>query len=75
MHEALQKFIKPASEPLIRTCINFGPNCVGCSGYFGYCIDARRCYGACHVCVNKDCDNHPQNRDETFLCYADELHF
>jgi len=56
----------------MRTCINFGANCVGC-GYV-YCIDARKCFGMCGTCINNDCDNHPQ-RDVAMqmLCYADEL--
>ena len=63
----------------IRTCINFGVNCVGCDAYFGYCIDDRRCIGRCGNCINNDCDNHPQNSNQPKIdiaeiyCYVDEL--
>jgi hypothetical protein len=49
----------------MRTCINFGEDCVGCDGYFGYCIDERRCYGQCHDCINHGCENNPHYAKET----------
>jgi endo-1,4-beta-D-glucanase Y len=55
----------------MKTCVNFGPNCVGCVSYYGYCIDERRCYGECHACINIGCDNHPRNAEAH--CYTDEL--
>ena len=42
----------------MRTCINYGANCVGCS--FEYCIDDRKCFGMCSRCADIGCDNHPQ---------------
>jgi len=57
----------------ITTCINFGDNCVDCPKS---CIDDRRCTGRCGTCINNDCDNHPQNKQQMLevLCYADELY-
>jgi hypothetical protein len=55
----------------MKTCINFGANCVGCDSYFGNCIDDRRCTGRCYACINGGCDNHPQNVEA--LCYVDEF--
>ena len=54
----------------MRTCINFGDDCKGCS--YEYCIDGRRCFGRCYNCLDCECDNHP-NKSAEMLCYADEL--
>jgi hypothetical protein len=45
----------------MRTCINFGSNCVGCQLD---CVDDRRCRGYCSGCINEDCDNHPHRAKE-----------
>jgi len=55
----------------MRTCVNFGTNCVHCG--YGHCIDERRCIGMCYTCNDEGCDNHPQNKAAELYCYADEL--
>jgi len=45
---------------LMKTCPYFEENnCIGCG--YEYCIEPRKCFGMCHVCINNGCDNHPQN--------------
>jgi hypothetical protein len=43
----------------MTTWINFGINCVDCPQG---CIDDRHCLEKCSVCINNDCENHPQSR-------------
>ena len=61
--------IRQTRKTKMKTCINYGDNCVGCS--YEYCIDDRRCFGMCGNCVNHGCDNYPQKSVEMY-CYVDE---
>ena len=46
----------------MNTCVNYGSKCIGCG--YEHCIDDRKCFGVCGVCIDSGCDNHPQNVTE-----------